>query len=110
LEPTPGGSTGIFYRLSNQVENPEYVEISIRGVPARAPPTGESPTEAPPQEIPVPPDLPGVIAVESNRDKNPEIYLQNAADGIIPRMRDLGLPLTSVNSEEIQEGAHGHKR
>ena len=33
---------------------------------------------------------------------------QAALYGIISRLRDLGLHLTSVNSEEIQEVSHGH--
>ena len=30
--------------------------------------------------------------------------------GILARLRDLGLQLTSVNSEEIKENAHEHER
>jgi hypothetical protein len=30
--------------------------------------------------------------------------------GIIARLRDLGLQLTSVNSEEIEENCHEHKK
>jgi hypothetical protein len=30
--------------------------------------------------------------------------------GILARLRDLGLQLTSVNSEEIEENAHEHEK
>lgn len=30
--------------------------------------------------------------------------------GILARLRDLGLQLTSVNSEEIEENSHEHKK
>ena len=35
---------------------------------------------------------------------------QSALYGLIARLRDLGLQLTSVNSEEIKENAHEHER
>jgi hypothetical protein len=54
--------------------------------PTEAPPTEGQPTEAPPQETPAPPELPGSIALVSDRDGNPEIYVQNPADQSVTRL------------------------
>jgi hypothetical protein len=57
-------------------------------VPTEGLPTEAPPTEGPPQETPAPPNLPGAIAFESNRDGNPEIYVQNAANQNVSRLTD----------------------
>ncbi len=56
--------------------NPSLTATAIGGIP---------PT-APPQETPAPPQVPGSIAFVSDRDGNPEIYVQNSADGSVTRL------------------------
>ena len=56
--------------------------------PTEAPPTEVPPTEVPPQQTPAPPELPGSIAFVSDRDGNPEIYVQNGADQSVARLTD----------------------
>ena len=68
--------------------NPSLTATAATGATATLAPTDEQPTEVPPEETPEPPDLPGAIAFESNRDGNPEIYVQNAADGSVTRLTD----------------------
>jgi len=62
-------------------------------VPTEAPPTEVLPTEGPPTEVPpqethAPPNLPGAIAFESNRDGNPEIYIQVSNNQNLRRLTD----------------------
>ena len=56
--------------------------------PSKVPPTEVPPTEVPPQQTPALPKLPGSIAFVSNRDGNPEIYVQNGADHSVTRLTD----------------------
>jgi hypothetical protein len=66
--------------------NPSLTATAGAGEPpTEAPPTEALPTE-PPQETPAPPALLGIIAFQSDRDGNLEIYTQNAADGSLVRL------------------------
>jgi len=76
--------------------NPSMTATAAAGqppteAPTPVPPTGEvpteiPPTEAPPQETPAPPNLPGSIAFVSDRDGNPEIYVQNGVSQSVVRL------------------------
>ena len=77
--------------------NPSLTATAAAGQPtpeATLEPTVEPPPEAtveasvtpPPEETTAPPSFSGVIAFESNRDGNPEIYAQDGADQSVTRL------------------------